>query len=187
MELTYHRKGEYLFPNLTVQEEPVQLGKYGMLRRTYLKENKQNWYQSMLLTGKLNRHLLEIEKAAEDRMDVLMAGLLKTVPGPDKEKDQLAWTAHMNSLQAMGRGDHTDGIGVQLIPETTEQDLSEAEEEIASALSLPELPTVERQRRVIEERQAALYAGEDCHSRSRGGRSAAQWRQSGQKPAPADL
>ena len=101
MELTYHRKGEYLFPHLAVQEEPVQLGKYGMLRRTYLKENKRNWYQSMLLTGKLNRHLLEIEKAAEARMDVLMAGLLKQYPAPDKEKDQLAWTAHMNSLQAM--------------------------------------------------------------------------------------
>ena len=101
MELTYHRKGEYLFPNLAVKVEPVQLGKYGMLRRTYLKENRQNWYQSMLLTGKLNRHLLEIEKAAEARMDVLMAGLLKQYPAPDKEKDQLAWTAHMNSLQAM--------------------------------------------------------------------------------------
>ena len=88
-------------PSLAVQEEPVQLGKYGMLRRTYLKQNKRNWYQSMLLTGKLNRHLLEIEKAAEERMDVLMAGLLKQYPAPDKEKDQLAWTAHMNSLQAM--------------------------------------------------------------------------------------
>ena len=42
----------------------------------------------------------------------------------------------------------------------TEQDLSEAEEEIASALSLPELPTVASQRHAIEERQAALYAGE---------------------------
>lgn len=101
MELTYHRKGEYLFPNLAVQEEPVQLGKYAMLRRTFLKENRQNWYQSMLLTGKLNQHLLEIEKAAEERMDVLMVGLLKQYPAPDKEKDQLAWVAHMNSLQAM--------------------------------------------------------------------------------------
>ena len=101
MELTYHRKGEYLFPNLAVQEEPVQLGKYAMLRRTFLKENRQNWYQSMLLTGKLNQHLLEIEKTAEERMDVLMAGLLKQYPAPDKEKDQLAWVAHMNSLQAM--------------------------------------------------------------------------------------
>lgn len=59
-----------------------------------------------------------------------------------------------------GRREHLEGIGVQLIEETTEQDLSEAEEEIASALSLPELPTVKQQIRSIEERQAALYAGE---------------------------
>lgn len=59
-----------------------------------------------------------------------------------------------------GRREHLEGIGVQLIEETTERDLSEAEEEIASALSLPELPTVKQQIRSIEERQAALYAGE---------------------------
>ena len=59
-----------------------------------------------------------------------------------------------------GRGNHLEGIGVQLIEETTEQDLSEAEEEIASALSLPELPTVKQQIRSIEEQQAAQYAGE---------------------------
>ena len=59
-----------------------------------------------------------------------------------------------------GRGDRLEGIGVQLSEETTEQDLSEAEEETASALSLPEFPTVSQQIRSIEERQAALYAGE---------------------------
>lgn len=59
-----------------------------------------------------------------------------------------------------GRGEHLDGIGIQLIEETTEQDLSEAEEEIASALSLPELPTAAQQIREIEQRMAALYAGE---------------------------
>ena len=59
-----------------------------------------------------------------------------------------------------GGGNRTDGIGIQLSEETTEQDLSEAEEEEASALSLPELPTVKEQIRSIEERQAALYAGE---------------------------
>ena len=101
MELTYHRKGDYLFPNLTIQEEPTIIGKYGMLRRTYLKENKKNWYQSMMLTGKLNSHLLEIEKAAEERMEILMAGLLEKYPAPDKRTDQMAWTAHMNNLTAM--------------------------------------------------------------------------------------
>ena len=59
-----------------------------------------------------------------------------------------------------GGGNRADGIGIQLSKETTEQDLSEAEEEAASAFSLPELPTVEQQIRTIEERQAALYAGE---------------------------
>lgn len=59
-----------------------------------------------------------------------------------------------------GGGNRLDGIGVQLSEETTEQDLSEAEEQIVSALSLPALPTAKAQIRKIEERMAALYAGE---------------------------
>ena len=56
--------------------------------------------------------------------------------------------------------EHLDGIGIQLVEDTREDGLSKAEEEIASALSLPEYPTVNEQRRQIEERAAALYAGE---------------------------
>lgn len=56
--------------------------------------------------------------------------------------------------------EHLDGIGVQLVEDTNEDQLSKAEEEIASALSLPELPSVNEQRREIESRVAALYAGE---------------------------
>ena len=59
-----------------------------------------------------------------------------------------------------GRGKHLDGIGIQLSEDTTEQDLSEAEEEIASALSLPDLPTASQQIRKIEQRMMAVYAGE---------------------------
>ena len=59
-----------------------------------------------------------------------------------------------------GGGEHLDGIGIQLSEETTEQDLSEAEEIEASAFSLPALPTAKEQIREIEERMAALYAGE---------------------------
>lgn len=101
MELTYYRKGDYLFPNLTIENEPVNIGKYGMLRKTFLKENRKNWYQSMLLTGKLEKHLMEIEKAAQERMEVLMNGLLIQYPAPDKEEDQMKWVAHMNNLQQM--------------------------------------------------------------------------------------
>ena len=79
MELTYHRKGDYLFPNLTVQDEPMSIGKYGMLRRTYLKENRKNWYQSMLMSGRLNQHLAQIEEAAESRVETLLDSLNKRV------------------------------------------------------------------------------------------------------------
>ena len=101
MELTYHRKGDYLFPNLTIKETEVTIGKYGMLRRTFLKENRGGLYQAMLLTGDLDEHLMDTEKEATERMEVLMKGLLRKYPAPDKETDQLAWTAHMNALTAM--------------------------------------------------------------------------------------
>ena len=56
--------------------------------------------------------------------------------------------------------EHLDGIGIQLIEDTSEDQLSKAEEEIASALSLPEYPTANEQKRQIGERVAAFYAGE---------------------------
>lgn len=86
MELTYHRNGNYLFPNLILEneaEEPV--GKYGLLRKQYLKEHKTNWYKSMLLTGKLDRHLAEIDRSAQERVDRIMDDLSKTNPAPGKE------------------------------------------------------------------------------------------------------
>ncbi len=102
MEITYHRKGGYLFPNLTVAEKETSLiGKYGMLRKTYLRENYPNWYMSMMLTGNLNQHLMEIDTSAQEMMKTLMPKLLQKYPAPDKSKDQLAWVAHMNNLTAM--------------------------------------------------------------------------------------
>ncbi len=71
-----------------------------MLRRTFLKEHKNSLYQSLFLTGKLNSHLEQIEKAAQERMDSQMEKLLEKNPAPDKEADPMAWTAHMNALMA---------------------------------------------------------------------------------------
>jgi len=101
MKLEYYFKGEYRFPNLTVVPREVVIGKYGMLRKSFLREHKSGWYQSMLLTGKLDRHLQAVQKAAEERMELLMKELLKRHPAPDKEADQLAWAAHINMLTAM--------------------------------------------------------------------------------------
>lgn len=101
MKLTYYHKGDYLFPNLTIESSENSIGKYGMLRSTFLKEHRSNWYQSMMLTGKLDGHLLEIEKMAQERMEILVEGLQQKYPAPDKEADPLAWAAHINTLTAM--------------------------------------------------------------------------------------
>ena len=101
MELTYHWEGDYLIPDLTIGEKQEPIGKYGMLRKTFLKENRAGWYQGMMLSGELNGHLAEIEKAATERMEILVERLLEKYPAPDKGKDQMAWAAHMNSLTAM--------------------------------------------------------------------------------------
>lgn len=102
MELTYHRKGDYLYPNLVIENDAAQvIGKYGLMRRTYLKENRTNWYKSMLLSGRLDQHLMEIDRAAQERVELILNRLLKTNPAPDKETNQLGWAAHMNSLTMM--------------------------------------------------------------------------------------
>lgn len=102
MELTYHRKGDYLFPNLYIeQEETEPIGKYGMLRKTYLKEHRSGWYQSMLVTGELSRHLSEIDKTAQRRVEQVVSQLLARNPAPNKEADPLGWTGHMNCLLAI--------------------------------------------------------------------------------------
>lgn len=66
-----------------------------------MREHKSGWYQSMLLTGKLDRHLQEVQRVAEERMEILMEGLLQSYPASDKEADQLAWAAHINALMEM--------------------------------------------------------------------------------------
>ena len=100
MELAYHRKGDYLFPNLTVQDEKMRIKKNRMLRRTYLRENKKNWYQSMLMSGRLNQHLAQIDEQAENRMEELIESLNEKYPAPNKETEQMAWVAHQNNLTA---------------------------------------------------------------------------------------
>ena len=75
-------------------------GKYGRLRRTYLMKHRPVLYNSMLLSGTLHPHLLEVEQTAESRMQQTMQELLKQNPAPDKAQNQLMWVQHMNSLKA---------------------------------------------------------------------------------------
>lgn len=84
----------------------------------------------------------------------------REVPGTEQGEGPAGMGGAPEQPDGDGRGDRLEGIGVQLTEPTTEQDLSEAEEEIASAFSLPDLPTVEQQIRAIEEPIQARYADE---------------------------
>ncbi len=100
-ELTYTRNGDYLIPDIRLDEADSRpLGKYGRMRRAYLQENNTLLYNHLILTGKLWAHLLEIQDAAESRMEQIMEALLKADPAPDKKTRQMDWVRHMNSLRA---------------------------------------------------------------------------------------
>ncbi|MFT9494517.1 MAG: TnpV protein [Anaerosolibacter sp.] len=99
MELTYTTQGDYLIPDLTLPQEETHIGKYGMLRKTYLKNHKKGMYASLMLSGKLTEHLSEIDRTAKERMEKIMEKLLIENPAPDKATDPMGWTGHMNNLR----------------------------------------------------------------------------------------
>ena len=98
--LSYTQTGDYLLPNLTLNQPRKPLGKYGRLRRTYLKDHRPVLYHTMLLNGNLYPHLMEVEQTAESQMQQTMQELLKQNPAPNKERHQMEWVQHMNSLKA---------------------------------------------------------------------------------------
>ena len=98
--LNYTKIGDYQLPNLTLSQPKTLLGKYGRMRRNYLKQYRPVLYNSMLLNGTLYPHLMELEQTAESQMQQMMTELLKQNPAPDKEQNQMAWVQHMNSLKA---------------------------------------------------------------------------------------
>ena len=100
-ELTYRQQGDYLIPNLQMsQSQPEPLGKYGRMRRAYLRDYRQMTYNHLCLTEQLFPHLLEIQRTASQRVEQLMDKLLQKNPTPDKETNPMGWVQHMNSLKA---------------------------------------------------------------------------------------
>ena len=98
--LNYTKIGDYQLPNLTLSQPKTPLGKYGRMRLNFLKQQHPVLYNTMLLSGSLYPHLMEVEQTAESRMRQSMEQLLKQNPAPDKAQNQLMWVQHMNSLKA---------------------------------------------------------------------------------------
>ena len=101
MELTYRTEGDYRLPNLDVPEAP-KVGKYGMLRRSYLRKNKSGIYTGMMLSGKLDSHLAEIDRQATELVDSLTSRMAaeQGVNESLKASDPMKWVGLMNNIQA---------------------------------------------------------------------------------------
>ena len=100
MKLTYHDENGYLIPDLTAPDSPV-VGPWGMRRLSYLRQHRRPIYSGMLMTGTLNEHLEEIDRAAEEMTELLMAQMAERegVTEQLKAQDQMAWVQAMNNIR----------------------------------------------------------------------------------------
>ena len=103
MELTYTKCGDYYIPDLALDgdKEERPLGRFGSLREKYLREHHHGTYTSMLLTGRLNNHLSEIDRSADELLESVIAQIAKTegVTEALKAADQMAWVGKMSSIR----------------------------------------------------------------------------------------
>ena len=100
LELTYHWEGDYLIPDLEPPEAP-RIGKYGTMRHNYLRDYHRGVFDGMLLSGTLNAHLEEVDRQANEMMDILTAQMAKSegVTEQLKADDQMDWVRRMNSIR----------------------------------------------------------------------------------------
>ena len=98
---TYHREGDYLIPDLIAPRAP-KIGIWGMRRKRYLQQNHDGIYTGMLLSGKLNSHLEEIDRAAEEMILQLVSQMATSegITEQLKAQDQMLWVQRMNDIRA---------------------------------------------------------------------------------------
>ena len=101
--LTYIQNGDYLIPDLHLSELPEKpLGKYGRMRKAYLKQHRPILYNQLLMTEKLYPHLLEIDETANRRLEQMMPKLMQSAGVTEalKTSDPMKWVGLMNNLKA---------------------------------------------------------------------------------------
>ena len=100
--LSYTLCGDYYLPDLVLNEEEAIYGKYGMLRKQFLKEHRLAKYQYLLLTGKLTEHLNQIDQESREQVEMLMEQMAEKqgVNENLKRQDQMKWVRLMNNVKA---------------------------------------------------------------------------------------
>ena len=103
MNIQYHKSGDYYLPDLIIEDREMQpIGKYGRMRKRYLKEHRPALYSNMLLTGKLFPHLVDIDQACEERLELIVQQRAEQegVTEALKAADQMEWVRRMNCIHA---------------------------------------------------------------------------------------
>ena len=103
MNLTYRQEGDVLLPNVTLGEMDTRpIGKYGRMRKRYLKEQRPVIYNLLVFSGKLQTHLMEIEETAQRRLEQMMPEMQKKAGLTEqmKAENQMEWVGRMNALKA---------------------------------------------------------------------------------------
>ena len=100
--MSYTLYGDYYLPDLVLNEEEPTYGKYGMLRKQFLKEHRSARYQYLLLTGKLNEHLNQTDQEARKQVEMLMEQMaeMQGVTEELKAQNQMKWVQLMNNIKA---------------------------------------------------------------------------------------
>lgn len=100
MTITYTQVGDYLLPNLIPPESP-KVGRWGMLRHSYLRNHREGLYTGMLMKGTLNAHLEEVDRQADEMEQRLVSQLAQqeNVTEQLKAEHQLEWVSRMNNIQ----------------------------------------------------------------------------------------
>ena len=100
--LSYILHGDYYLPDLAVNEGEPTYGKYGMLRKQFLKEYRPARYQYLLMTGELMAHLNRVDQEDRELVEILMKQMKEKqeVTEQLKMQDQMKWVGRMNNIKA---------------------------------------------------------------------------------------
>ena len=99
---TYRQEGDYLIPNLALPNDGgYEIGKYGHMRLSYLKEHRKILYTNYVTEGTLSKHLSEIDQVCNERMEIIVPTIAtqEGVTEALKADDQMEWVRRMNSIR----------------------------------------------------------------------------------------
>ena len=99
--LSYTLHGDYYLPDLEINEEEPTYGKYGIMRKQFLKEHRSARYQYLVLTGKLTEHLNQVDKETREKVEMLVEQMAERwgVTEELKLQDQMEWVRRMNNIK----------------------------------------------------------------------------------------